>query len=72
MRIKALKSFTGLVTMVTGEERNVRQEIADDLINAGYAVAVETQPTEPAMLAVNEDLEAAVVSAEKATPAKKK
>ena len=45
MRIKALKNFSGLVSMTQDEERDVRAEIADDLIKAGYAEKVE--PSEP-------------------------
>jgi len=36
MKIKAIKNFSGLVTMSIGEERNVRDGIADDLVRAGY------------------------------------
>ena len=46
MRIKALKSFSGLVTMTTGEERNVRDGIARDLLRAGYAEAVKAEDPE--------------------------
>ena len=44
MRIKATRSFSGLVTMAQGEERDVRLEIAEDLINAGYAESLEKKP----------------------------
>jgi len=39
MRIKALRGFSGKVAMAPGEERDVRDEIAADLIKAGYAAA---------------------------------
>lgn len=39
MKIVAVKSFSGLVTMTAGEEREVREEIAADLLRAGYAKA---------------------------------
>lgn len=41
MKIKALVSFAGVVTMGVNEEREVGEEIAKDLINAGYAVEVK-------------------------------
>ena len=49
MKIRALKSFAGLVAMVRDEERNVRDEIAADLIKAGYAVCIEDElpPKDP-------------------------
>ena len=47
MEIKALKNFSGLVTMTAGEARNVRDEIARDLISAGYAEAVKPAPVKP-------------------------
>jgi len=47
MKIKATKSFSGLVTMRAGEERNVRDGIANDLIRAGYATRAETAATPP-------------------------
>jgi hypothetical protein len=40
MRIKALISFSGMVAMYPGEVRNVRDEIAQDLIRAGHAEEV--------------------------------
>ncbi|MCL2045737.1 MAG: hypothetical protein FWG88_05070 [Oscillospiraceae bacterium] len=40
MKIKAVKSFTGKVTMMQDEIRDVREEIALDLINSGYAVEI--------------------------------
>jgi len=52
MHIKALKNFSGLITMSEGEERNVRDEIAEDLIHAGYAErigkAAKPDPGQPA------------------------
>ncbi len=39
MAYRALKSFSGLVTMVKGEVRDIAdEEIAKDLIRAGYVV----------------------------------
>ena len=37
MKIKALRDVSGLVTIKKGEERNVRQKIAEGLIKEGYA-----------------------------------
>ena len=49
MKIKALKSFSGLVAMTQGEERDVRDAIAEDLIGAGYAESAEAaKPAENA------------------------
>ncbi len=39
MKIKALKSFCGTVTMGVGEEKEVQDGTAYDLIAAGYATA---------------------------------
>lgn len=46
MKIKALKSFSGLITMTAGEERNVRDVIAKDLINAKYAKNLDEPETD--------------------------
>lgn len=42
LKIKALVSFAGKVTMAPGEIREVPNEIAEDLIRAGYAEKVTT------------------------------
>ncbi len=39
MRIKALKPFCGTVTMGVGEEKEVPDSTARELITAGYATA---------------------------------
>lgn len=39
MKIKALKSFCGTVTMGIGEEKEVSDAMAAGLIGAGYATA---------------------------------
>lgn len=41
MKIKALKSFVGVVTMTAGEIKDVQTVYANDLIHAGYAVEVK-------------------------------
>jgi len=41
VKIKALVSFAGVVTMGVNEEREVDAEIAKDLIKAGYAAEVK-------------------------------
>ena len=41
VKIKALVSFAGVVTMGVNEEREVNAEIAKDLIKAGYAEEVK-------------------------------
>ncbi len=43
MKIRALVSFAGQVTMAIREEKEVPNEIAKDLIQAGHAVEVKTQ-----------------------------
>lgn len=40
--IKALISFTGAVTMAVGETADVADEVAADLLRAGFAELVET------------------------------
>lgn len=41
MKIKALTSFCGAVSMFAGEVREVADEVARDLINAGHAASYE-------------------------------
>lgn len=41
MLIKAKVSFAGLVTMSKGETRDVNEEVAADLLRAGYASEVK-------------------------------
>lgn len=41
MKIKALTSFTGAITMTTGDIRDVEDAVAKDLIAAGYAAKYE-------------------------------
>ena len=41
MLLKAKISFAGLVTMSKGETRDVCEEVAADLLRAGYAVEVK-------------------------------
>lgn len=41
MLIKAKVSFAGIVTMSKGETREVCEEVAADLLRAGYAVEVK-------------------------------
>lgn len=36
MKVKALKSFAGLVCMRRGEEKDIKGAVAEDLIRAGY------------------------------------
>lgn len=38
MLIKALCSFSGIITMIPGEVRDVTEEAGRDLIRAGFAV----------------------------------
>ena len=45
MLIKALTSFSGIVTMMPGEKREVPDRTAQGLIRAGFAEAVENAPT---------------------------
>lgn len=44
MKIKATKNFSGLVTMSIGDTGEVADEIAADLIRAGYAEDVTPAP----------------------------
>lgn len=47
MKIKALLSFTGAVTMHPGEERTVSNETGQDLVQAGLAICLdEPEPVE--------------------------
>lgn len=40
MKVKALVSFSGQVTMSKGETRVVKKEIAEDLLQAGHVEEV--------------------------------
>lgn len=44
MKIRAVKGFAGVVSMRVGEVKNVPDEIARDLIQAGHARAVKKPP----------------------------
>lgn len=44
MKIRALCSFVGKVCMTSGEVRTVGDELAADLIRAGYAALAEDKP----------------------------
>ena len=46
MKIKALLSFTGAVTMHPGEERTVSDKIGKDLVQTGLAIKLD-EPEEP-------------------------
>lgn len=46
MKIKALLSFTGAVTMHSGEERTVSDKTGLDLVRAGLAIKLD-EPEEP-------------------------
>lgn len=46
MKIKALLSFTGAVTMHPGEERTVSDKTGLDLVRAGLAIKLD-EPEEP-------------------------
>ena len=46
MKIKALLSFTGAVTMHPGEERTVSDKTGKDLVQAGLAIKLD-EPEEP-------------------------
>lgn len=55
MLIKAKVSFAGIVTMSVGETRDVNEEVAADLLRAGYAVAVKPSKLAKNKKAVTED-----------------
>lgn len=41
MKVKAIQSFIGKVSMNTDDEREISKELAKDLINAGYVVEIK-------------------------------
>lgn len=44
MMYKATKSFSGLINMKKGDEREIKdEEIAKDLIRAGYVIALDDE-----------------------------
>lgn len=55
MKVKAIKSFAGIVTMGVGEVREVDGEIAKDLLRAGYIEEVEKPAKATKKGAKNED-----------------
>ena len=43
-KYKALKSFSGLITMRKGSEKEIKDEaIAKDLLDAGFVVALDSE-----------------------------
>lgn len=56
MKIKALLSLTGAVTMHPGEERTVSNETGQDLVQAGLAICLdEPEPAEEPKEEVKEE-----------------
>ena len=47
MIIKALTGFAGVVSMFKGEEKDIDDKIALDLVRAGYAVACDPPKPKP-------------------------
>ncbi|MCJ8008114.1 hypothetical protein ACFFF5_17825 [Lederbergia wuyishanensis] len=44
MKVKALVSFAGAVTMAPGEVRDIKEKVIyEDLLSAGYVEKVETK-----------------------------
>lgn len=41
MKVKALTSFAGVINMTIGEERDITEPVAKDLIKAGYIEQVK-------------------------------
>ena len=45
LKVKAIKSFIGVVSMNVGDVRDIQSdEVAKDLVKAGYVVAVDEKP----------------------------
>lgn len=45
LKVKAIKSFIGVVSMNVGDVRYIQSdEVAKDLVKAGYVVAVDEKP----------------------------
>lgn len=43
MRYKALKSFSGVISMAEGDEKEINDKaVVDDLLNAGYIKPAKT------------------------------
>lgn len=51
MKVKALVSFSGQVTMLKGETKTVNKELAEDLLQAGHVEEVVSKK----QVKVNED-----------------
>lgn len=46
MKVKALIPFAGIVTMGTGEVKQIPDDVARDLLSCGYVEAVEEEAGE--------------------------
>ena len=46
-KIKALKSFSGAVTLAKGQVKDVPDSVAEDALKAGYAQEVENDGSKP-------------------------
>lgn len=45
MKVRAMVSFCGLVSMAVGQEKDLPQgEVLEDLLQVGYVVPLETEP----------------------------
>ena len=45
MKVKAIKSFVGVVSMSVGDIKDIQSdEVVNDLVKAGYVEAVEDKP----------------------------
>ena len=47
MKVKALTNFAGIETMHRGETKNIKDEVASDLIKCGYVEEVEEPVSQP-------------------------
>lgn len=48
MKVKAIKSFVGVVSMNLGEEKDLQpSEVVNDLVKAGYVKVIDDKPATP-------------------------
>lgn len=43
MKVKAMTTFAGKVTMIKGESKDIKKELADDLIRAKFVKELKTK-----------------------------
>lgn len=72
MKVKALKSFCGLVNMTRGQEKEIDDSFVDDLVRAGYIEVIGSKKAKTAEVQEEAEAEAEEKPATKTTRGRKK